>query len=193
MSVVVDLKAIARKHALGRRKIAHEAAKDTGAGLQACTLLMHFLSRLHGQVVAGYMPIRTEIDPRPAMELLSQKGRECTLALPVVEAQAQPLRFDTWGMSQPLKEGAFGAAIPEQSVPVTPAVVIVPLVAFNRSGHRLGYGGGFYDRTLEVLRAGADVFAVGLAYSGQEMSDFPTSPTDAALDAIVTENEVLTF
>ena len=89
--------------------------------------------------------------------------------------------------------GAFGARVPKASEPVVPDVVIVPMLAFDRNGHRLGYGGGFYDRTLAALRAQQDVFAVGLAYAAQELKGLPFEATDAPLDAIVTEREVLTF
>lgn len=115
------------------------------------------------------------------------------VAVPVVEREAAPLRFDLWTPETEMVAGRYGAEVPAVSEPVTPEIVIVPLLAFNRQGHRLGYGGGYYDRTLAKLRAQGDVIVVGLAYSGQEMGDFPVAPTDAPLDAIVTENEVMTF
>jgi 5-formyltetrahydrofolate cyclo-ligase len=204
MTVVTDLKQVARKYAIARRKRAHDVAHlrvrdghSEGEGsitAQACELLVHFLSAQSGHVVAGYMPIRSEIDPRPALAALGQDASQrWTLALPIVEAPAQPLRFDRWQADDPLQEGAYGARIPAHSQPIVPDIIIVPLVAFNREGHRLGYGGGYYDRTLEKLRRTKQVLAVGFAYGGQEMSDFPVGPKDAPLDAIVTEQEIVTF
>lgn len=184
---IVDLKVIARKRALAQRGVVH-ARDGAGAGT-ASTLLSTFLTPYYGKVIAGYMPIKSEIDPLQAMQTLSEYG---PVAVPIVEAKATPLRFDLWTPDTEMIPGVFGALVPKHSKPVVPDVLIVPLVAFNRAGHRLGYGGGFYDRTLAKLRAERDVFAVGFAYSGQEMADFPTSRYDLPLGAIVTENEVFT-
>ncbi|SEK59092.1 5-formyltetrahydrofolate cyclo-ligase [Pacificibacter marinus] len=188
VDVSVDLKAIARKRALEQRGIAH--LRDQERAAQAGALLTGFLTPYFGKVIAGYMPIKSEIDPLPAMHFLSKQG---PVAVPVVEAKATPLRFDTWTPKAQMVAGAYGAQVPKVSKPVVPDVLIVPLVAFNRAGHRLGYGGGFYDRTLAKLRETQDVFAVGFAYSGQEMSDFPVTQFDVPLDAIVTEAEVFTL
>ena len=186
--VSVDLKAIARKRALAQRGAVH--ARDRSDADVASTLLTTFLAPHYGKVIAGYMPIKSEINPLPAMKTLSKQG---PVAVPIVEAKATPLRFDLWTPDTEMIPGAFGASVPKHSEPIVPDVLIVPLVAFNRAGHRLGYGGGFYDRTLAKLRAERDVFAVGFAYSGQEMADFPISRYDVPLDAIVTENEVFTL
>ncbi|WP_417269986.1 5-formyltetrahydrofolate cyclo-ligase [Celeribacter sp.] len=189
MSDTVDLKALARNVARDRRAEAHAGRAQTAG--QARQLLMGFLTPYFGKTIAGYMPIHTEIDPLPLMAALADHGPVC---VPVVERNAAPLRFDRWTPETEMVEGAFGAEVPAHSTPVTPQIVIVPLLAFNREGHRLGYGGGFYDRTLAQLRAeGGKVMAVGLAYAGQEMRDFPVSSLDAPLDAIVTEAEILTF
>jgi len=186
--VSVDLKAIARKRALAQRGVVHTRDRcHTGVASQ---LLATFLVPHYGKVIAGYMPIKSEIDPLPAMRVLSEHG---PVAVPIVEVKAAPLRFDLWTPDTEMIPGAFGASVPKRSVPVVPDVLIVPLVAFNRAGHRLGYGGGFYDRTLAKLRAECDILAVGFAYSGQEMADFPTSRYDVPLNAIVTENEVFTL
>ncbi|SFK07457.1 5-formyltetrahydrofolate cyclo-ligase [Celeribacter neptunius] len=188
MTNLIEAKAALRRAAKEARAIAHGAGD--GAAEQALQLLLGFLSPHAGKPVAGYMPLGSELDPRPAMAALCARG---SVVVPVVEAKAQPLRFDLWTPQTDMVPGAFGALIPAQSQPVRPDVVIVPMLAFSRDGHRLGYGGGFYDRTLEKLRAEAPVFAVGLAYAGQEARDLPVEPTDAPLDAIVTEREVLTF
>lgn len=183
----VDLKAIARKRAFAQRALAHAEDHDGSVSELAKTVLVNFLEPYFGKVVAGYMPIRSEIDPLPAMHHLWRHG---PVAVPIVESAAAPLRFDTWTPDTPMEAGAFGAMVPRVSVPIVPDVLIVPLVAFNRAGHRLGYGGGFYDRTLAKLRAEQDVLAVGFAYAGQEMADFPIGKYDAPLDAIVTETKV---
>lgn len=192
MSGTALSKTALRAQAKVAREEAHaqSLAQGGAAARQAVQLLLGFLQPHVGQVIAGYMPLGSELDPRPAMRELSMQG---PVAVPVVEAKAQPLRFDLWTPEAEMIPGAFGAAIPKTSNPVVPEVVIVPMLAFNRAGHRLGYGGGFYDRTLAKLRADGPVFAVGLAYAGQEAHELPVEPTDAPLDAIVTEREVLTF
>lgn len=186
------LKTALRARAKAARDAAHAQSEAEGgaAARQATELLVGFLTPFAGKLTAGYMPLGSELNPLNAMARLHARG---PVAVPVVEAKAQPLRFDLWTPDAEMVPGAFGALIPAVSAPVMPEVVIVPMLAFNRDGHRLGYGGGFYDRTLAKLRAHGPVFAVGLAYAGQEAHDVPVEPTDAPLDAIVTEREVLTF
>lgn len=193
----VNATQVAQKTALRiRAKAARDAARAQSEALggaaarQATQLLLGFLTPHSGKLTAGYMPLGSELNPLDAMVRLHTRG---PVAVPIVEAKARPLRFDLWTPETEMVPGAFGALIPAVSKPVVPEVVIVPLLAFNRDGHRLGYGGGFYDRTLAKLRAKGPVFAVGLAYAGQEAHDVPVEPTDAPLDAIVTEREVLTF
>ncbi|WP_460272174.1 5-formyltetrahydrofolate cyclo-ligase [Celeribacter sp. ULVN23_4] len=188
MSDIQGVKAKLRREAKAARDEAY--AQDMGSAELATKMLLGLLSPHRGKVTAGYMPLGSEIDPRPAMAVLHGLG---PVAVPVVEAKAQPLRFDLWTPQAAMVSGTFGALIPELSHPVEPEVVIVPMLAFNREGHRLGYGGGFYDRTLARLRARGPVYAVGLVYAAQEFPDIPVEPTDAPLDAIVTEREVLTF
>ncbi|WP_425037857.1 5-formyltetrahydrofolate cyclo-ligase [Primorskyibacter sp. S187A] len=173
------LKADARKAAFARRKAAHGADPGTGAGHLSALLAGH-----RGVPLAGYMPIRTEIDPLPAMEEAAAHG---PVAVPVIEAAGRPLQFARWEPGMEMVKGMFGAAIPARLDWVVPEIVIVPLVAFDRHGGRLGYGGGFYDRTLEGLRARGPVLAVGFAYAAQEADNLPLEPTDQPLDLIVTE------
>ncbi|MEM6897430.1 MAG: 5-formyltetrahydrofolate cyclo-ligase, partial [Pseudomonadota bacterium] len=146
------------------------------------------LSEHAGRTVAGYMPIGTEIDPRPAMAMAAGQG---PVAIPVIEAAAKPLKFARWTPAMPLVPGAFKALIPADPVFITPDVLIVPLVAFDRSGARLGYGGGFYDRTLAMLRAAQPTLAIGFAFAEQEAAALPTEPTDEPLDLIITDREVI--
>lgn len=176
----------ARQAAFARRKVAHSAGLDGAA--QA--LLRDHLAPFRGLPLVGYMPIRTEIDPLPVMEDWSHHS---LVGVPVIPGPDQPLTFHQWTPGCALTVGAFGALIPDNAAEVVPRVVIVPLVAFDRAGNRLGYGGGFYDRTLEKLRARGPVHAVGYAYGAQEAEALPLEPTDQPLDAIVTEGGVLTF
>jgi len=137
------------------------------------------------EVVSGYVPIRTEIDPMPALNVLAEEG--LTLCLPVVAGAGRPLEFRCWAPGERLIPGAFGAAIPEREELIEPELLITPLLAFDARGYRLGYGGGFYDRTLEMLRARRRTYAVGFAYKAQRVDVVPTEATDQPLDAVVTE------
>jgi 5-formyltetrahydrofolate cyclo-ligase len=111
----------------------------------------------------------------------------------VIIGTAMPLRFREWSPGAKMVEGAFKALIPEDGVWVEPEVLIVPLLAFDARGYRLGYGGGFYDRTLEGLRARGPVLAVGFAFSAQEVAEVPIDATDQRLDVMVTEKGVTVF
>ena len=111
--------------------------------------------------------------------------------MPVIAGKARPLRFARWEPGAELRDGPFGARIPVREEPVEPEILIVPLVAFDLRGNRLGYGGGFYDRTLARLRARRATLAIGFAYDAQEAEDLPLEPTDERLDMVVTESRVL--
>ena len=113
------------------------------------------------------------------------------VGVPVIPGEARPLVFHRWHPDARMVAGAFGALVPEASQEVVPEVLIVPLLAFDRAGYRLGYGGGFYDRTLEGLRARGPVTAIGFAFAAQEVDRVPTEPTDQKLDLIVTERGVI--
>ena len=179
------IKAEARKAAFARRKVAHEAAHPGAAGV-----LSQVLTGYRGVPLAGYMPIRTEIDPRPAMAEASAHG---PVGVPVIEAEGKPLHFSRWEPDGPMKDGPFGAQIPAVDDFFEPEILIVPLVAFDRAGGRLGYGGGFYDRTLELLRAKRATLAIGFAYAAQEADTLPSEATDQPLNMVVTEAEVIEF
>lgn len=181
-----DQKAAARKAALAQRKKIFDPQKSAAA----CSHLLAVLIARDAKCVSGYMPIRTEIDPRAALEGMPKPVRIC---LPVVQGPGLPLIFRKWIPGDPLIEGAFGAMIPERTTQDAPDVLIVPLAAFDARGFRLGYGGGYYDRTLENLRASGPVAAIGFAFAGQEVDAVPTEPTDQALDFIVTELGVRTI
>ena len=174
---LTEIKAEARRAAFAARKVAFAAGQG-----QAAELLADFLADQAGRVLSGYMPMRTEIDPLPAMA--AHQGPVC---VPVIPGKGVPLRFREWSPGCAMEAGEFGALIPAEGAWLEPQVLIVPLLAFDRRGFRLGYGGGFYDRTLERLRARHPVLAVGFAFASQEVEAVPTEPPDQRLDAIVTE------
>jgi 5-formyltetrahydrofolate cyclo-ligase len=138
--------------------------------------------------IAAYWPIGAEMDPRPLMAALAKAGR--TIALPRADARDAPVRFLAWDGAT-LAPDAYGAPAPHASAAeVSPKLVIVPLVAFDRTGARLGQGGGVYDRTLRALKP-KGVVAVGLAYAAQELDSVPAGPQDQTLDWVVTEKEAI--
>ena len=183
MSDLAVIKDAARKAAFARRKPLFENATAAQAGY-----LSEVLAGYRCVPLSGFMPIRTEIDPVPAMAEACAHG---PVGVPVIIKAGQPLKFSRWTPETPMVAGAFGAMIPETDAFFEPEILIVPLLAFNRAGGRLGYGGGFYDRTLEKLRAKRATFAIGFAFAGQETGDVPLETTDQPLDLIVTEAGVI--
>ena len=183
---LAEIKKAARAAAAERRAQAHGRGLDGPAQERLTALLKEF----RGRPLAGFVPIRTEINPLPVMAEMAAHG---PVGVPVIEARGAPLGFRTWRPGCAMEPGPYGAAVPVAGEVLVPEVVIVPLVAFDRSGGRLGYGGGFYDRTLELLRAAGPLFAVGFAYAAQEAEALPLEPTDQPLDAIVTDADVLRF
>jgi 5-formyltetrahydrofolate cyclo-ligase len=186
MDDLTALKAEARKAAFARRKAAKSPARDA----DAVTHLLEALLPYQGAPMAGYMPIRTEVDPLPAMAALAAFG---PVGVPVIQGPNQALKFRQWTPGCAMIPGPYGAQVPEKGVWITPRVVIAPLLAFDRKGGRLGYGGGFYDRTLEALRAAGEITAFGLAFAAQEAEALPLEPTDQPLDAIITDQGVITL
>jgi 5-formyltetrahydrofolate cyclo-ligase len=180
-----EAKSVARAAAFHRRKMAHALSGGADAGL-----LSAFLAGYRGVPLAGYLPIRTEIDPLPAMAEAAAHG---PVGVPVIESTAAPLRFSRWEPDMVLREGPFRVQIPEIDAFFDPEILIVPLVAFDSAGGRLGYGGGFYDRTLEQLRSRRATLAVGFAFDAQEAAELPLEATDQTLDYLVTESRVLSF
>lgn len=178
-----EIKAAARKAAFARRKAAHGQAGAVQAGH-----LSEVLAGYRGVPLSGYMQIRTEIDPLPAMVEATAHGPVC---VPVIRGAGQPLVFSRWSPDIAMTDGPFGARIPAEEHLIEPEILIVPLVAFDRQGGRLGYGGGFYDRTLELLRARRATLAIGFAFAAQEADDLPLEDTDQPLDMIVTESGVI--
>ncbi len=185
---ISDAKADARKRAFAARKDAHSQNTDAAA----CAHLSAYLNTLgEFYCVAAYMPIRTEISPLAVMEELHMAGK--IVVVPVIAGTGQPLNFSRWNPDEQMVEGPFGARIPKTDDFLDPDILITPLVAYDARGFRLGYGGGFYDRSFARLHERKNITAIGFAYSGQELPTVPTEPTDQRLDAIVTERGVLTF
>ncbi len=178
-----DFKAVARAEAFARRAAAFAAGQG-----QAAEILADFLAPHRGKALSGYMPMRSEIDPLSAMA-----AHQGPVGVPVILEKAAPLRFREWSPGCRLVEGAFRAMIPEEGAWIEPEVMIVPMLAYDARGYRLGYGGGFYDRTLELLRARGPVLAVGFAFAAQEMPEVPVDGFDQRLDAVVTEKGVTLF
>jgi 5-formyltetrahydrofolate cyclo-ligase len=145
-----------------------------------------------GAVVAGYCAFRDEADPRALMLALAGVGHP--LALPAIVAKGQPLRFHRWCEGDEMCVHGYGVSEPLSTCEIAvPSVLLVPLLAFDRHGVRLGYGGGFYDRTLEQLRAQGPVTAIGIAYAGQEVETLPRGEHDQPLDAVLIEDGLIRF
>ncbi|MDG1431454.1 MAG: 5-formyltetrahydrofolate cyclo-ligase [Paracoccaceae bacterium] len=183
MNDLAAIKDDARKAAFARRKEAFQAA---GPGQAA--ILSEVLAGYRGVPLAGYMPIRTEISPLNAMAEAAAYG---PVGVPVIRAAGQPLWFSKWEPDCEMVDGPFGASVPKLGEEIVPEILIVPLVSFDRKGGRLGYGGGFYDRTIEGLRALGPVLAIGYAFGAQEFADLPLENTDQPLNMVITENEVI--
>lgn len=147
-------------------------------------------SRNEPHIVAGFSPIQTEIDSLFILKALS--AIQCRCALPVMTGKDSPLAFREWDLDSDLKDGPFGTREPAAEWPcVMPDIILVPLLAFDKQGHRLGYGGGYYDRTLGIYREKGHSFtAIGIAYDGQKSDHVPHTRSDQPLDIIVTEQEV---
>lgn len=140
-----------------------------------------------GSVVAGYWPIATEIDIRPLLARLEGRGAVC--ALPVVVEAGAALQFRRWALIEDLEDGPHGTRQPVAAAPIVrPQIMLVPLLAFDAAGGRLGQGGGYYDRTLAALRSDGPVTAIGVGYALQERAQLPMTATDQRLDWILTED-----
>ena len=179
-------KAAARKTAYERRKPAHAAGLDADANRE----LIGAISLIRdAKVIAGYMPIRTEVSPLAAMTILYSQERK--ICVPVIAGDGRPLEFREWEPGGEMVDGPFGAEVPRSGQLLVPDVLITPLLAFDPQGYRLGYGGGFYDRTFEKLAADRPFAALGFAYSAQQVDAVPRERTDWKLDMVVTERGVL--
>ena len=180
------IKETARKVAFGVRKIAHGQRLEEAANRN---LLGYVALFPKVEIVSAYMPIRTEVSPVAAMTILHGQGMR--VCVPVIQGAAQPLLFQEWTPDCEMLDGPFGAAVPAKGAFLQPDLLITPLLAFDHECYRLGYGGGFYDRSFEQLGKIKPVVGVGFAYSAQEIPKVPRDPHDHQLNAIVTEVGVL--
>ena len=176
-------KTLFMKRALDHRIMDNMALHDRLA--KKILFLVRAWQTRHGKkpIIAGYIPIRTEINTRPTLELLRTCGY--TLCLPYVPKKDVPLVF--LHFEGALIDGAFGAKTPPlEAVRMEPDFLLVPLVGWDQRAQRLGYGGGYYDRSLQYLRAKGMGYALGLAYDAQETQCVPTEATDEPLNALLT-------
>jgi 5-formyltetrahydrofolate cyclo-ligase len=177
-----------RREALARRDALPADARAAAADTIAARKFP--LAIKPGAVVSGYSPMKSEISPLPLMRKLASLGAK--LALPVVAGRGQPLIIRAWDFGKPLARGVWGIREPTPDAPeVQPDIVLVPLLAFDRRGHRIGYGAGYYDLTINALRAKKSVVAVGVAFAVQEVPEIPATPRDARLDLVLTEREAI--
>lgn len=141
--------------------------------------------------IGGYWPIGNEMDVRPLMQALSF---DHSLCLPCTPSKGKPLAFRQWSWGEALVEGRYGTKEPaSKNEAVLPDVALIPLLAFTPNGDRLGYGGGYYDRTLAALRHATNIFACGVAYAAQETGSLPTDKYDMRLDGVLTEKYFKVF
>ncbi len=183
-----DSKAALRRDALARRDALPADARKAAAETIAARGFP--LKIAPGTIVSGFMPLKSEINPLPLMRKLAAAGAQ--LALPKIAGRGKPLVMRAWQSGAPLDAGQWGIREPKPDAPeVEPDIVLVPLLAFDRAGHRIGYGAGYYDMTIAALRARKTVTAVGIAFAIQEVPKIPTTERDARLDLVLTEREVI--
>ena len=179
---LADAKKQARKRAVRHRA---GTRSDDGESLAVTRLATALKGIAATGPVAGYLAIGSELNPIAVMAELAGEGR--CVAVPVVDGPGKPLKFRQWHPDSSLVKAEYGISVPDSGDWVQPEILVVPLLAFDRRGFRLGYGGGFYDRTLARLRKTGPVVSIGLAFSSQELDHVPTEPFDQPLDMIVTE------
>jgi 5-formyltetrahydrofolate cyclo-ligase len=183
-----EAKATLRRETIARRDALPAAERQQAA--EAIAARPFPVAIAPGAIISGFMPLKSEINPLPLMRNLAYAG--ATLALPVVAGKGQPLIMRAWTFGGPLASGVWGIREPMPDAPaVDPDILIVPLLAFDRRGHRLGYGAGYYDMTLAALRAKKPVVAIGIGYAAQEVETVPTTPRDEGLDLVLTERETI--
>ena len=177
-----------RREALARRDAIPAAERQAAAEIIAARGLP--LAITPGVIVSGFSPLKSEINPLPLMRKLAAAGAR--LALPLVAGRGQPLIMRAYAFGDALAAGVWGIREPMADAPaVEPDILIVPLAAFDRRGHRIGYGAGYYDLTINALRSRKAVTAVGIGYAAQEIAEVPATPRDARLDLVLTEREAI--
>jgi 5-formyltetrahydrofolate cyclo-ligase len=185
-----ELKAELRKSMFARRDAIPAAQRQAAAETIAARPFP--LPVGPGVVLSGFSPIRTEINPLPLLRKLADAGAR--LALPVIAGKGKPLVMRAYAFGDALEPRTWGIREPRDEAPqVDPDILIVPLAAFDRRGNRIGHGAGYYDMTINRLRAMKPIIAVGIAYAIQEVAEVPVTPRDARLDLVLTERDVIDF
>lgn len=177
-----ELRALARQ----KRAMAKKSATQAQANFYGDNLIAHLSGFENARTIAAYWPINDEFDCRGLMLKLERCGYD--LALPAVVGPGLPLVFRAYHHDMDLKPGPLQTRQPSSSSPeVVPDVILCPLLAFDKTGARLGYGGGYYDRTLQELKKSHPILAIGLGFAAQEFDEVPTKPHDMRLDGVITE------
>jgi 5-formyltetrahydrofolate cyclo-ligase len=185
---ITALKAATRRATLASRDALPADARRAAA--EAIAARIFPLAVAPGAVISGFMPLKSEINPLPLLQKLAEAG--ASLALPAIAGRGKPLIMRAWEFGAPLDRGQWGIREPKPEAPeVEPDILLVPLLAFDRAGYRLGYGAGYYDMTIHRLRGLKPVTAVGIAFAAQEVPKIPTTPRDERLDLVLTEREVI--
>lgn len=184
----MQAKADLRKKMTDVRKAAQAKTGEDAADGLAAQILALFDSVPKQTPVSLYWPIGSEIDTQPLMIILCERGH--VIGLPRTPVNPGPLTFHSWRPDSEMEMGAMNIPVPKGTPIVVPQILLVPLLAFDQRGFRLGYGGGYYDRTLMQARAQRRVLAIGLAYDQQEIEKVPTDANDQPLDMIITPTQV---
>ena len=188
VNLIDEQKAIIRRDAVSRRDAIPAAERAKAAETIATRAFP--LTITPGTIVSGFSPLKSEINPLPLMRRLADAGAQ--LALPVVAGRGKPLIMRAFAFGDALASGQWGIREPKSEAgEVAPDILLVPLLAFDRSGHRVGYGAGYYDMTIAKFRAMKRITAVGVAYAAQQIDTVPVTPRDARLDLVLTERDVI--
>jgi len=190
LTEIAQTKAALRTGALALRDALPAAERQSAAeAIAARRLLVEVTPAI---IVSGFMPMKTEINPIPLMRKIADAGAQ--LALPAIAGRGKPLIMRAWHFGAPLRVGQWGIREPlPEADEVAPDILIVPLACFDRTGHRIGYGAGYYDMTINVLRAKKKAIAIGIAFAAQEIPKVPATERDARLDLVLTERETIDF
>lgn len=168
----------------------NEITPDSRHGHNLKNVFLKHFSLTEELVLAGFWPMATELDLVPLLSELDRQGVTC--GLPVVEATATPLIFRKWRTGDELDKGPYGTSHPsDRQDVIEPDMLLIPLLGFDLDGARLGYGGGYYDRTIEAMRSHSKVCCVGVGFDGQQVGCIPTGPYDQKMDWIVTPTRVI--
>jgi 5-formyltetrahydrofolate cyclo-ligase len=185
---VEESKAALREQALARRDALPADARKAAA--EAIAVRKFPLAIAPGVIVSSFMPLKGEINPLPLLQKLADAGAR--LALPVIAGRGKPLIMRAWEFGASLDRGQWGIREPKpEAAEVEPDILLVPLLAFDRKGFRIGYGAGYYDMTIHRLRSLKPVTAIGISFAAQEVPKIPTTERDERLDLVLTEREVI--